>query len=320
MFSPYVLLFGSGVALGSVLAVTASSWFVAWVGLELNLLSFLPIIFWGGVMGSNESGIKYFFVQSLASLLILVASLFPLFVGVFEFYFIIALALFVKLGAAPFHMWFPSVVDGMGWFSCVVLLTWQKLAPLFLVSGFGVFQFVIVCSALVGSLGGFNQLSLSSILAYSSIMHVGWMLGGVGLSFSLGLSYYFVYFFFSVMLVGIFLWVGCVRLGQLLSSLFIVKFSVFLLLLSMGGFPPMLGFFPKWYLIVFLLSENVFVSFFLIFSSLINLFFYFRLFYGALFGSVVSFYHVGGLGSGLGVYVLCLLVSLFGGVFYPVFF
>ena len=65
-------------------------------------------------MGRNESGIKYFFAQSLASLLILVGSLFPLFVGGFEFYFIIMLALFVKLGAAPFHSWFPSVIEGLG--------------------------------------------------------------------------------------------------------------------------------------------------------------------------------------------------------------
>uniref|UniRef100_A0A2I9LP65 NADH-ubiquinone oxidoreductase chain 2 n=1 Tax=Centruroides hentzi TaxID=88313 RepID=A0A2I9LP65_9SCOR len=315
-----MILFGSGVFLGSILAVSASSWFLAWVGLELNLLSFLPIIFWGGLMGSNESGIKYFFVQSLASLLILVGSLFPFFVGAFDFYFIIALALFVKLGAAPFHVWFPSVIEGMSWFSCAVLLTWQKLAPLFLVSNFDFFQFVIICSVLVGSFGGFNQTSLSSILAYSSIMHVGWMLSGMGLSFSLGVSYYFIYFFFSVMLVSLFFCWGVLRLGQLLSSLFIVKFSAFLLLLSMGGFPPMLGFFPKWYLIVTLLSESVFLSFFLIFSSLVNLFFYFRLFYGALFSNVSSFYGVGYFEEGFIFFVLCLIFSLFGGVFYPLFF
>nr|YP_009470511.1 NADH dehydrogenase subunit 2 [Centruroides vittatus]AVF96939.1 NADH dehydrogenase subunit 2 [Centruroides vittatus] len=320
MVSPFTVLFGSGVIAGSVMALSASSWFVAWVGLELNLLSFLPIIFWGGLMGSNESGIKYFFAQSLASLLVLVGSLFPLFVGLFEFYFVIMLGLLIKLGAAPFHSWFPSVIEGLGWVSSVVLLTWQKLAPLFLVSGFDFLQFVIICSVLVGSFGGFNQVSLSSILAYSSIMHLGWMLGGMALSFSLGVSYYFVYFFFSVVLVLLFLMSGLVRLGQLMSSLFVVKFSTFMLLLSMGGFPPMLGFFPKWYLIVVLLSESVFMSFFLIFSSLVNLFFYFRLFYGSLFSNVASFYGVGVLEGEMVFFVLCLVVSMFGGIFYPVFF
>ena len=146
------------------------------------------------------------------------------------------------------------------------------------------------------------------------------MLGGMGLSFSLGVRYYFVYFFFSVVLVFLFLRGGVSRLGQLMSSLFVIRFSAFLLLLRMGGFPPMLGFFPKWYLIVDLLRERVFVSFFLIFSSLVNLFFYFRLFYSALFSGVVSFYNVGGFEGYFLFLVFCLVVSLFGGVFYPIFF
>lgn len=54
-----------------------------------------------------------------------------------------------------------------------MLITWQRLAPLFLLLGFEVFSVICLCSVLVGAFGGFNQVSLKKILAYSSILHVG---------------------------------------------------------------------------------------------------------------------------------------------------
>lgn len=121
--SPLVILFLFFMVLGTSLAVRASSWFMAWVGLELNLLSFLPVVFSEGGTGRNERGVKYFFVQALASLLILVGRVLPFFVEGFGSLYVINFSLFVKLGAAPFHFWFVSVMEGLGWIVCLLLMT-----------------------------------------------------------------------------------------------------------------------------------------------------------------------------------------------------
>lgn len=57
----------------------------------------------------------------------------------------------------------------------------QKVAPLYLLAvRFGSILFVVGgLSALVGALGGLNQVHLRKLLAYSSISHLGWFFRGV---------------------------------------------------------------------------------------------------------------------------------------------
>nr|YP_010713320.1 NADH dehydrogenase subunit 2 [Lychas mucronatus]WDA95770.1 NADH dehydrogenase subunit 2 [Lychas mucronatus] len=319
MLFPFQILFSFGVIFGTLIAVSSTSWFTAWMGLELNLISFLPIIFKESKMGSNESGLKYFFIQAVASLLILVGSLFPLYLNSFGVS-LISLSLFMKMGVAPLHFWLPPIIEGLSWFSCLILLTWQKLAPLWLISEFDPIFIIPLISVLIGSLGGFNQSSLKKILAYSSIMHMGWMMSGVMLSLSLGMKYFGVYLFFSLFLVLMFAEKNILELNQLMVSDSFISISILLLMLSMGGLPPFLGFFPKWYVITELLSQNVLLSLFLIFSSLINLFFYFRLFYTGMF--------LEGLSSKVLIFkkseekklFFAVFFSSFGGIFYPLLF
>nr|YP_010713307.1 NADH dehydrogenase subunit 2 [Mesobuthus eupeus]WDA95757.1 NADH dehydrogenase subunit 2 [Mesobuthus eupeus] len=315
MLSPMIVLFLFFMVFGTCVAVSASSWFVAWIGLELNLLSFLPVVFSESGTGSNESGVKYFFVQALASLLILVGSVLPFFVEGFGSLYVINFSLFVKLGAAPFHFWFVSVMEGMGWSVCLLLMTWQKLAPLFLLFSFEVLSVVCLCSVLVGAFGGFNQVSLKKILAYSSILHVGWMLAGMGISLKMGGIYFLVYFFLNVFVILLLEKMGVVKLNQLLFS-GSEKFGIFLLMLSLGGFPPLLGFFPKWGIILSLLASDFFLMVFMIFSSLVNLYYYFRLMYSSFFLKIEVREGLVFLGFDL-LMILGVLFSTFGGLLYP---
>ena len=72
---------------------------------------------------------------------------------------------------------------GLPWFSCLLLATWQKVAPLFLVVSFVndvyiyrailVLCFLAVGSSLVGGVGGINQTQVRALIAYSSIGHLG---------------------------------------------------------------------------------------------------------------------------------------------------
>jgi len=109
---PARLLFMTSLLTGTFVAVSASSWFTAWLGLELNLLSFIPLISSKSNLYSSEAALKYFLIQALGSALILAAA--PGFLlNLIEPQVIILSALLLKIGAAPVHFWFPSVIQGI---------------------------------------------------------------------------------------------------------------------------------------------------------------------------------------------------------------
>nr|YP_009164826.1 NADH dehydrogenase subunit 2 [Tityus serrulatus]AKU46802.1 NADH dehydrogenase subunit 2 [Tityus serrulatus] len=319
MLFSYYFFFLLGVILGSLITISSSSWLTAWVGFELNLISFIPLIFSSKLSSSSESGIKYFFVQSIGSMFILLGGIFPLFIGMITTYYFVYFSLLIKLGVVPFHLWFPSVMEGLSWEMAFILLTWQKLAPLILLASFEGLSLIILLTVMVGCLGGFNQTSLKKLMAYSSIMHMGWMLSVIPTSLEVGMKYYFVYFFFGLVLCMIFFFWNLKRLEQFLCCSMFLTMSILLIFLSMGGFPPMLGFFPKWVVINILLWKSMILAVFLIFASLVNLYFYSRLFYSSLFlSSYVMSLHSFSSKNEWSL-LLCVSVSLMGGIFYPFF-
>ena len=87
---------------GTMLALGASTWPVAWIGLELNLLGFVPMAML--TLTNKKSAITYFVVQSIGSLLLLyggittAAALLASFLGVL-----------LKMGLTPLHFWVPPV-------------------------------------------------------------------------------------------------------------------------------------------------------------------------------------------------------------------
>jgi len=109
--------------------------------------------------------------------------------------------LLTKLGSAPIHQWLPSVMAGMSWVCGYVMMTWQKLGPLWLLStvvsleGVNYLLGVAVLNALVGAWGGLNQTGLRPLMGYSSVRHLGWMLAVVPFHEAGGLIYWAVYRF-----------------------------------------------------------------------------------------------------------------------------
>jgi NADH:ubiquinone oxidoreductase subunit 2 (subunit N) len=85
----------------------------------MNLLSFIPLIINTQRVLSSESALKYFLIQALTSLILMFGLVLNFYMGYnLSFTFIngtpiILLALFIKLGGAPFHIWFPDVAGGV---------------------------------------------------------------------------------------------------------------------------------------------------------------------------------------------------------------
>jgi NADH-ubiquinone oxidoreductase chain 2 len=197
---------------------------------------------------------------------------------------ILLLRLLLKLGAAPFHFWVSPVSEGLSWINLSLILTWQKLAPFLLlilcINLKDSFLILIICSILssiFGAIQGISQSSLRKILAFSSINHIGWMLR----SLLIKISRWLVYFsFYSIILSTLIYLAYNLNLNSLTNTRSLHKYARYTLLIrliSLGGLPPLTGFLPKWVIIVNLSELSIILTFFLILSRLITLWFYLRL-------------------------------------------
>nr|QIZ12655.1 NADH dehydrogenase subunit 2 [Callochiton steinenii] len=325
---PFLSLFSFLLIFGSLISMSSSHWFMLWVGLELNLMGFIPVMVQWGRGEEVESGVKYFLVQSLGSAIILMVSLFFFyFFGTWEIISesmgnlsnMILLGVLLKMGAAPLHFWLPSVSAGISWMSISILFTWQKLVPLFILSYFIIISkfcmiFLVVANGIIGGVGGINQTSLRSLLAYSSIVHLGWLLGASLVDSQLLFLYFFVYSLISVS-IFIFLHSQNVSFNNQFFSIFMNMksnyFFMFLMILSMGGMPPMVGFFMKWVVLMSLVLENyIFIAFILVMSSTLSLYYYLNLCFSMLL-SLKSWKYLFTKKMGLNM-ILSLIMNLMG--------
>nr|QXT45694.1 NADH dehydrogenase subunit 2 [Cinygmina sp. 1 YW01BF06] len=298
LFHPTRALFYTTLIMGTLISISSTSWLGAWTGLEINLLSFIPLMSSKDNQFSTEAALKYFLTQALASAILIFGAIslglnshlsFSVTQSFTALNLIISATLLLKMGAAPFHFWFPGVMEGLNWMNGLILMTWQKIAPMMLISYVFHpspinFSFIILC-ALAGSLGGFNQTSLRKIMAYSSINHLGWMLAALLLGESYWLTYFLFYSFLSMSVVLLFNLFNISHINQIFSlpiSNPIFKLALFCNLLSLGGLPPFLGFLPKWIIIQGMVGSNyIFVISTMVILTLITLYFYIRIGYSA---------------------------------------
>nr|AFP16917.1 NADH dehydrogenase subunit 2 [Drilus flavescens] len=292
MAKMYKILFLTTIFMSTLISVSSYSWFGMWLGLEINLLSIIPMMQVKKSILSSESTIKYFLVQAMASTIIMISVIFMVIKTELtskiqiqsSFLLMMNSALLTKMGTAPFHFWFPEVLEGLDWMNCLLILTWQKIAPMVLFMynmNFNSFVvIVILASVTISGILGINQISVRKILAYSSISHMGWMMSTM-ISETIWFVYFAVYSLITLNLVIFFNKCKIFFLNQLYISMnnsipmklwFITNF------LSMGGIPPFLGFMPKW-LTIQILVENSIIALpvVMIIFTLISIFMYTRI-------------------------------------------
>nr|YP_009350988.1 NADH dehydrogenase subunit 2 [Oriensubulitermes inanis]AQP28287.1 NADH dehydrogenase subunit 2 [Oriensubulitermes inanis]AQP30205.1 NADH dehydrogenase subunit 2 [Oriensubulitermes inanis] len=281
---------------GVLVSISSNSWLGAWMGLEINLMSFIPLMSNVKNMYNTEASLKYFIVQVLASatLLFMVVmktlteDLFTLESSTYT-PMIICTPLLLKSGAAPLHWWFPGVMEGLSWENCALLMTVQKAAPLMLMSyliEINAFTLsIILLSTIVGSIGGLNQTSMRKILTYSSINHTGWMLIALTTSENLWMVYFMIYSTLALTVVSAIKLSGTSFINQTMltnKEATLMKFMMFTSLLSLGGLPPFLGFLPKWIVIQAMITNNMApLATIVVVTSLITLYYYLKISYSS---------------------------------------
>nr|DAZ87586.1 TPA_asm: NADH dehydrogenase subunit 2 [Euschistus heros] len=279
-------LFYSTLIIGSLMTISSNNWMSMWIGLELNMMSFIPIMLTKINKSTSESALIYFMVQSISSMILMMMvtiNMWNYLISEDSINMIITMALMIKMGAAPFHFWLPEVMAKMEWMKCIIIMSWQKVAPLYMLSNTSnnsmLMNMIICTSIMIGSVGGLNQSSLRKMMAYSSINHLGWMMA-INKSMNKWTIYLTIYSLMATMICLMFYNKNLYFINQLgsINMHNMEKMSMFMMMLSFGGLPPFLGFLPKWIAIQSLINEKeLFILIIMIMFSLINLMFYIRI-------------------------------------------
>jgi NADH-ubiquinone oxidoreductase chain 2 len=146
------------------------------------------------------------------------------------------------------------------------------------------FYVVVLSSLIIGGLAGLTQTRVRSILTFSSINHVGWLMTALRFSLRVGAYYFLIYLTTLLCSILIFHIFNVSHINQLplLSFKPSNQMLLFFALLSLGGLPPFLGFLPKWIILQLTVSYSLLLVGGVIISiSLVVLFFYLRLIFSA---------------------------------------
>nr|BBG74475.1 NADH dehydrogenase subunit 2 [Paraulopus oblongus] len=296
--SPYILaILMASLGLGTTLTFASSHWLLAWMGLEINTLAIIPLMAQHHHPRAIEATTKYFLTQAMAAALILFASTTNAWMtGEWNIQHLshplastlAVIALALKIGLAPVHFWLPEVLQGLDLTTGLILSTWQKLAPFALIlqlnsSNPTLLVILGLSSTLVGGWGGLNQTQLRKILAYSSIAHLGWMILILQYSPSLTVLALVMYIMMTSSLFLTLKLNNASSINTLATSWSktpILTALSPLMLLSLGGLPPLSGFMPKWLILQELTKQQLpMTATIAALSALLSLYFYLRLCY-----------------------------------------
>nr|ARH53688.1 NADH dehydrogenase subunit 2 [Adrastus rachifer] len=293
MMKAYKLIFMMILFMSTMISISSYSWLGMWLGLEINLLSIIPLMHNQTNMTTAESSIKYFITQAVASTVILMSIILLMKKTSMNsnsyiqstLMLMMNSSLLTKMGMAPFHFWFPEVLEGLDWMNCLLLLTWQKIAPMVLLMynmKFSIFMTLIILSSMVISgVMGVNQVSLRKIMAYSSINHMGWMISAMMVMETIWMYYFLIYTVISINVIMIFKVMKIFFLNQLFQSMnssMMTKLFFIMNFLSLSGIPPFLGFMPKWLTVQILIkNEMIFLPTMMIIMTLVTIYMYMRI-------------------------------------------
>ncbi|GAA0393517.1 NADH-quinone oxidoreductase subunit NuoN [Brevundimonas terrae] len=263
-----------------------------YIGIEMHSLAlYVLAAYRRDSLVASEAGLKYFVLGALSSgILLYGASLIYGFAGSMKFDEIAAFAsnnpgpglifgmvfliagLAFKVSAAPFHMWTPDVYQGAPTPVVALFATAPKVAAMILIArvlidGFNLAHFqwaqVIILISLisfaVGAFGGLMQKDIQRLLAYSSIINIGYALLGVAAGTELGVQAMLMFMtlyvidqfgFFAVLL-------SLSRNGRPIRNISdlaglkqdrpVTAIALTILSLSAVGIPPLSGFWGKFY-------------------------------------------------------------------------
>ena len=219
-----------------------------------------------------------------------------------------------KVSAAPFHMWTPDVYEGAPTPVTAFLATAPKVAAMALIArvvqdAFGaipgdwgqILAAFAVVSMFLGAVAAIGQTDIKRLMAYSSIAHMGFALVGLAAGTAGGVQAMLVYMaIYVTMNLGTFAFIlSMERDGEPVTDIASLNLysktaplkalALLVLLFSLAGVPPMLGFFGKFYVLKAAVDGGmVWLAVAGAIASVIGAFYYLRIVYFMYFGTEVA--------------------------------
>ncbi len=215
-----------------------------------------------------------------------------------------------KVSAAPFHMWTPDVYEGSPTPVTAFFATAPKVAAMALFArvvhdAFGgivgdwqqIVAFLAVVSMFLGAIAAIGQRDIKRLMAYSSIAHMGFALMGLAAGTAFGVQAMLIYMaIYVTMNIGTFAFILAMeRDGRPVTNIDSLKMyskreplralAMLVLLFSLAGVPPMVGFFGKFYVLRAAYDGGLaWLAVAGVIASVIGAFYYLRIVYFMYFG------------------------------------
>ena len=264
--------------LSLIVGLSSTNSLTLWMILEVNTILFISIVYL--IPGSKKTSalVKYFTIQSLRSLLFIFTRVSRAVLSRFGLTITI-LALILKLGIVPLHLWYLSILQDLNWIRIFILSTVQKLLPLFFISSLiNAYEAILV--ALVSRVAGIWALGVSSLkrlVGYSSLLNIGWMLLST-LSASVFIQFFITYFFRILGLINYLSYFISEKIRDLkkFNSLNDTV-TICLLILRLRAFPPLLGFWAKLFILKLIIEFSLLLAIFLLVNTVFLIYTYITL-------------------------------------------
>ena len=215
-----------------------------------------------------------------------------------------------KVSAVPFHMWTPDVYEGSPTPVTAFFATAPKVAAMALFArlmfdAFGtitdqwqqVIAFLSVLSMFLGAVAAIGQTNIKRLMAFSSIAHMGFALMGLAAGTALGVQAMLIYMaIYVTMNIGTFAFIlSMSRDGQPVADISALNMyskkepgralAMLVLLFSLAGVPPLVGFFGKLYVLRAAYDAGLaWLAVAGVVASVIGAFYYLRLVFFMYFG------------------------------------
>ena len=222
----------------------------------------------------------------------------------------LATGLAFKVSAAPFHMWTPDVYEGAPTPVTAFFATAPKVAAMILFTrvAYGAFgeiksdwqqivSFLAVASMFLGSIAAIGQKDIKRMMAYSSIGHMGFALVGLASGTEIGVQALLIYMsIYVIMNIGTFAFIlSMEKDGNPVTEISALNMysrvdplralALMILMFSLAGIPPMVGFFGKFYVLKAAVDANMaWLAIAGVIASVIGAFYYLRIVYLMYFG------------------------------------
>ncbi|MBV1910861.1 MAG: NADH-quinone oxidoreductase subunit NuoN [Kangiellaceae bacterium] len=244
-----------------------------------------------------------------------------------------------KFGAAPFHMWLPDIYHGSpssitAYISSVPKIAAFGMAFRVLESSFGgadihwtpMIMIVAMLSVIVGNIVALIQTNLKRMLSYSAIAHIGYFLLGLSIgtdeAYAASMFYIIVYALMTLAGFGIIIFMSSDKNDyQQISDLrgmgryhpwYALMFTI--IMISMAGIPPLIGFWPKLEIFrLLVINDHVLAAVVAIAFSVVGLVYYLKVVKEMYFTEATDSPNVSNSRSlKIAISVNCLLLVIFG--------